>query len=209
MVLFMAVVFLGTLVAGMFIGSRGIVNKAVSTPEAQTDSMSNHHAAPAPADEAVFKALVDKTAPDFGLPSFDGKEIKLSDYKGKKVVLFFSEGAMCQPSCWDQMKAFNEDGYFKKNDVAVLDIVVDDNKTWQGVLSQDPALRNSLVLLDTSKKVSQAYGILTVASSMHKGEFPGHTYIVLDKDGVIRKIFDDPGMRVNNLEIKEALNKIS
>ena len=67
----------------------------------------------------------------------------------------------------------------------------------------------AVVLLDTDKKVSKTYGVLTIASSMHRGEFPGHTYIVLGKDGVIRNIFDDPNMRVNNLEIKEALNKIS
>jgi len=31
---------------------------------------------------------VGEEAPDFALPSLDGNPIKLSDYRGKKVVLF-------------------------------------------------------------------------------------------------------------------------
>ena len=30
-----------------------------------------------------------KKAPDFALPDEDGKMVKLSDYKGKRVVVFF------------------------------------------------------------------------------------------------------------------------
>lgn len=186
---------------GILIGSQ--------SSNSQEDLMADQHTAPAPADEIIFKSLQDRPAPGFDLISFEGKTVNLSDYKGKRVVLFFSEGAMCQPSCWDQIKSFSQDKYFQKGDIAVLNVVVDDSETWRGVVSKDPDIKNSLVLLDTDKKVSQTYGVLTVASSMHKGEYPGHSYVVLDKDGVIRNVFDDPNMRVNNLEIKEALNKIS
>ena len=37
-----------------------------------------------------------------------------------------------------------------------------------------------------------------MASSMHKGSLPGHTYIVLDKDAVVRYVFDDPNMAIAN-----------
>lgn len=190
---------------GIFIGSQKPVKKGTAVPASVEDSM---HVAPAPADETIFKSLQSQIAPDFDLTSFDGKTVKLSDYKGKKIVLFFNEGAMCAPSCWDQMKAFSNDSYFSKNNVAVFSIVVDDKKTWQDVVNQDPALKNSLVLLDISKKISQTYGVLTVTSSMHRGEYPGHSYVVLDREGIIRNVFDDPNMQVNNLEIKEALNRI-
>ena len=188
----------------VWIGSRGASNS--TSQSGGGDPM--HQAAPA-ADETIFKSLQGKVAPDFDLTSFDGRQVKLSDYKGKKVVLFFSEGAMCSPSCWDQMKAFGNDAYFVNNDIAILTIVVDDKKTWEDATNQDAALKSVTVLLDTDKKVSQAYGALTVSSSMHRGEYPGHSYVILDKEEIVRETFDDPDMRVNNFELKEALNKIS
>ena len=32
---------------------------------------------------------VGDTAPDFTLPTLDGGEVNLSDYRGRKVILFF------------------------------------------------------------------------------------------------------------------------
>ena len=42
-----------------------------------------------PKQPAVQQIAVGKDAPDFTLQSMDGKEVKLSDYKGKKVYLKF------------------------------------------------------------------------------------------------------------------------
>ncbi len=40
------------------------------------------------AQTAIRHVKVGDTAPDFALPSLEGDTIRLSDYRGKKVVLF-------------------------------------------------------------------------------------------------------------------------
>ena len=55
-------------------------------------------------EKISFKEAIGKKAPDFELESITGEKIKLSDYLGKKnVVLFFNEGSMCYPACWNQI----------------------------------------------------------------------------------------------------------
>jgi peroxiredoxin len=43
---------------------------------------------------------------------------------------------------------------------------------------------------------------------MHKGSYPGHTYFVIDKDGIIRYARDDSTMGIRNNEIAAELEKI-
>jgi peroxiredoxin Q/BCP len=39
--------------------------------------------------EARMALTIGKKAPDFALPDDSGKTVKLSDFKGKRVILFF------------------------------------------------------------------------------------------------------------------------
>src|SRR3989344_4557495 len=46
-------------------------------------------------------SAIGNPAPDFSLADMQGKTVTLSAMKGKTVVLFFNEGSMCYPSCWN------------------------------------------------------------------------------------------------------------
>jgi len=116
---------------------------------------------------------------------------------------------MCYPSCWNQIAAFGRDEVFKRDDTIVFSIVVDTKKEWEKAVKKMPELAASTILHDTSKNVSREYGALSLASSMHKGQFPGHTYLILDKDGIVRYVFDDPKMAVRNEELKTELAKLN
>ena len=61
-----------------------------------------------------------------------------------------------------------------------------------------PGLAKTVTLFDTDATVSRQLGMLTTTSSMHRGSLPGHTYVVLDKDGIVRYVFDDPNMAPGN-----------
>lgn len=174
---------------------------------AQAASMDDHHGKPQPAETTVFDSLLGKPAPDFTLESYDGKKVTLSSLRGKKVVLFFNEGLMCYPACWNQIAAFSKDSELLQKAV-ILNINVDPKKDWAQAIVKMPELAGATVLLDGDRKVTSAYGVLTTASSMHRGQYPGHSFVVIDKDGVVRFAWDDPQMAVRNKEILAELAKI-
>lgn len=175
--------------------------------QAQAASMDDHHGAPQPAETTVFDSLLGKPAPDFTLESYDGKKISLSSLRGKKVVLFFNEGLMCYPACWNQIAAFSKDSELLQRAV-VLNINVDPKKDWAQAIAKMPELAGATVLLDGDRKVTGTYGVLTTASSMHRGQYPGHSFVVIDRDGVVRFAWDDPQMAVRNKEILAEVDKI-
>src|SRR3989338_5332667 len=160
-------------------------------------------------EKLSFFSAVGQKAPDFSLESIDGKTVKLSDYKGKNIVLFFTEGSMCYPSCWDQMSSFGNDERFNNEDTVVFSITPDQRSEWQKIIQKVPKMAKAKILFDSTRAVSSAYDVLSLASSMHKGSYPGHTYFVIDKEGIIRYTMDDPKMAIRNDELVSELSKIA
>lgn len=181
------------------------VNQAVQG--GQNDSMASHHSAGGAIDETLFNSLVGKPAPDFTLLTYNNQKITLNSLKGKNVILFFNEGLMCYPSCWNQMAAFGKNSDIA-NQAEVYSITVDQPSEWKQAIDKMPELVDATVLFDTDRQVSQKYGVLTTGSSMHKGQFPGHSYVVIDKEGVVRYVLDDPQMGIRNDQITAEVNKL-
>ena len=156
-----------------------------------------------------FKEAVGQKAPDFELESIDGTLIKLSDYLGKNVVLFFNEGSMCYPACWDQMAELGNDSRFGTDNTVAFSIVTDPKSQWLDIVNKSTNLTKSKIIFDTSRSVSEAYDVLNLNSSMHPGSLPGHTYYVIDKDGIIRFTLDDPNMALANDKLISEIEKLN
>ncbi len=156
----------------------------------------------------AFDEMVGKPAPDFELPSYDGETYRLSELKGKNVVLFFNEGLMCYPSCWNQIAAFGNDPRFNNEDTVALNIVPDPKDGWGEAIEYMPELGNGTLLLDADKSVSTQYDTMNLPSSMHRGAMPGHTYMLIDKEGIVRFVYDDVQMGVQNDMLAEELAKL-
>lgn len=170
------------------------------------DDMSSHHGGSTPVStdntntgmtKFSFASAVGQKAPDFTLTKRDGSPFKLSDYQDKTIVLFFNEGSMCYPACWNQMASLGNDKRFNTGNVITASIVIDAKDKWDKIISSQPKYGVGTILFDTNKAVSGAYDVLNVPSSMHKGSFPGHTYVII-KQGVITYVLDDPNMALNN-----------
>ncbi|MCH8022985.1 MAG: peroxiredoxin, partial [Thaumarchaeota archaeon] len=97
-------------------------------------------------------------APDFELKSTSGSTARLSDYLGKKVVLYFYPKDDT-PGCTIEACAFRDDyGKIKDNGGEVIGISVDD-------IDSHNAFRSKYNLQfplfsDAGKEVSQKYGVL-------------------------------------------------
>lgn len=97
-----------------------------------------------------------KTAPDFELVSLDGKKVKLSDYRGKAVLLNFwatwcSPCKVEMPWLVDFQKKYGSDG------LVVLGVAMDDTETPKISEFAHEMGVNYPILLGTDK-VSEEYG---------------------------------------------------
>ena len=137
-----------------------------------------------------------RTAPDFTLTNTDGQPVHLADYRGRTVVLYFSEGAGCQ-SCLYQMAAIEQDATdYTAAGVTVLPIVM--NTAEQ--IRTDMTANNVATpfLIDTDGSVSRAYG--TLGKGMHAG-LPGHSFVLIDTHGVQRWYGEYPSMYLSPADL--------
>ena len=171
---------------------------------------------------AKTNSLVDKPLPEIQLKDKDGRVYDIESLKGKNVVLFFNEGLMCYPACWNQMAAFGTDERFNNGNIVALSVIADSPQEWQKASSKMPELAKASILFDAAASTSSdstthhagsnpmystQLGLLSVGSSMHPGQSLGHTYILLDKQGIVREVLDDPNMAVNNDMIIDKISK--
>ncbi len=113
-------------------------------------------------------------APDFTLKTLEGKEVRLSDYKGKVVLINF--WASWCPPCRAEMPLF-EDVYKRYRDKGfeILAISTDVNEEAVHKFLKD--IKVSFPILMDDGKVSEIYGITGLPTSY-----------LLDRDGKVIRI---------------------
>ena len=99
---------------------------------------------------------VGDTAPAFSLPDADGKTVKLSDYKGRKVIVYFYPAAST-PGCTKQACAFR-DGLAELNDAGIDVIGISPDKPEKLAKFRDAEKLTFPLLGDPDKTVLQAWG---------------------------------------------------
>ena len=122
----------------------------------------------AAAAPAVELKVGDK-APDFTLPGTDGKTHKLSDYKGKTVVLAWYPAAFTG-GCTAECRSFRDSGeVIKSYDVAYFMASVDTPEKNAEFAKMEQA--NFPMLSDPEKKVANAYGVLNARGTANRWTF--------------------------------------
>jgi len=143
-------------------------------------------------------------APDFELLDQDGKSHKLSDYKGKKIVLYFYPKDNT-PGCTIEACNFRDnESLYKKKGAVILGVSADDVSSHKKF-----AVGKKLpftLLADTEKKVINAYGVWKEKSFMGR-KYMGisrETFII-DEKGKIMKHFDEVSIKNHSKDILELL----
>ena len=96
------------------------------------------------------------TAPDFKLPSSSGKDVRLSDFRGKKVVLYFYPKDDT-PGCTAEACSFRDNlPKFDKVNTVVLGISKDSPDSHQSFIRKYGL--NFTLLSDVDQKVNELYG---------------------------------------------------
>ena len=127
---------------------------------------------------------INDKAPPFTLLSTEGKEISLSDFKGKKIVLYFYPKDDT-PGCTKEACSFRDNlAQVKKKAAVVLGISADPVKAHQKFTEKYDL--NFTLLSDETREVIKAYGVWKKKSFMGKS-YMGivRTTFIIDEQGKI------------------------
>jgi peroxiredoxin Q/BCP len=139
-------------------------------------------------------------APDFSGKDQDGKQVSLSDYKGKKVILYFYPKDNT-PGCTAQACNLRDNkDMLAKEGYEVLGVSTDDEASHKDFRAKY-ALPFSLIA-DTDKSINQKYGVW-VEKERDGKKFMGtaRTTFIIDEKGTITQVID-------KVETKDHANQI-
>lgn len=139
-------------------------------------------------------------APGFELKNQNGETVKLSDFKGQKVVLYFYPKDNT-PTCTTQACNIrdNYQQYLSKG-IKVLGVSPDSAKKHQNFIKKFDLPFDLLV--DNEKVLNEAYGVWQ-EKQMYGKKYMGtvRTTFVIDEDGIIENVID-------NVKAKEHTDQI-
>lgn len=139
-------------------------------------------------------------APHFKGLDQDGNEHKLSDYKGKKLVVFFYPKAStpgCTVEACDLRDNFER---FKANNYELLGVSADSAKRQANF-----AVKNNLpfpLIADEDKSVIEAFGVWGPKKFMGR-EFDGihRTTFIIDEKGIIEEVIEKVKTKEHSAQI--------
>jgi peroxiredoxin Q/BCP len=146
---------------------------------------------------------VGSSAPDFALPADDGSTVRLSDFRGRVVVLYFyprDETPLCTAEACSFRDAFPR---FTKSDAVVLGVSTDSVEKHRR-FKEHHQLPFTL-LSDRDHAVAEAYGTWREGLLGKLGLGMERTTFLIGRDGRVARIFRQVKAREHAAEVAEAI----
>ncbi|MBM7619582.1 peroxiredoxin Q/BCP [Bacillus tianshenii] len=127
-----------------------------------------------------------KKAPDFSIEATNGEKVKLSDYKGKNVILYFYPKDMT-PGCTTQACDFRDQHEnFSELDTVILGVSPDPLSKHEKFIEKHGL--PFLLLVDEDHKVAELYDVWKLKKNFGK-EYMGieRSTFIIDKEGQLVK----------------------
>jgi peroxiredoxin Q/BCP len=157
--------------------------------------------------KAMGKIKEGTPAPDFELPDQAGEPVRLSSFRGRKVVLYFYPKANT-PGCTTQACGVRDhQADYAQAGAVVLGVSPDPVKAVRKFA--DKQQLNFELLADEDHEVSEAYGVW-VEKSMYGKTYWGakRATFIIDEEGVVRKAFK-ANPETHDADVLAALQEIS
>jgi len=146
-------------------------------------------------------------APNFVLNNHEGKKVSLSDFIGKKVVLYFYPKDNT-PGCTKEACSFRDNiKPIEDKNAVVLGISMDDEVSHKKFI--DKLNLPFILLSDKDAKVSLDYGVYKEKNIYGKKKMGiERSTFIIDTKGIIRKIYRKVKVDGHVEQVLEALNEI-
>ncbi len=127
----------------------------------------------------------------------NGKEIKASDFKGKKLVLYFypkDSTSGCTAEACNLRDNYSE---LRKAGYEVLGVSIDDAKSHQKFISKNELPFN--LIADTDKKLVEEFGVWG-EKSMYGKKYMGtlRTTFIINEDGIVERIISPKEIKTSD-----------
>ena len=144
-------------------------------------------------------------APDFSTRDANGREVKLSDFRGQKVVLYFYPKDDT-PGCTKEACSFRDNhSTLEEEGIKVLGVSLDTEESHQAFASKYDL--PFTLLADTDHSVADAYGVYG-EQTWGDRKFMGvaRKTFLIDGQGKIKKVFDKVNVEAHADEVLAAFN---
>ena len=145
-------------------------------------------------------------APQFKGKNQHGEEVKLSDFKGKKIILYFypkdnTPGCTTEACNFrDNYQSLSKDGY------EVIGVSIDSEQSHQKFISKFEL--PFTLLSDEDKKIVEDYGVW-VEKNMYGKKYMGtaRTTFIIDENGIIQHIIKKVDNKNASQQIRDLMAK--